>query len=358
MGSTLHHWVYCLIYAYYHKRTLLINFDGWFYLRNVKSKHGLDKYEDLFQSISKCPLTSHEMKIAKPWTKQFLTLPSDRLPQVIILASVGALYEIHKQIPKIAHFSMPTELFYMVTRHKVEPMAWWTGILAQYIIRPNQMLQQFIEFSRDSLNFQSPIVGLHIRRTDKSQESTFYNIDKYMDQINLFYTNQSKKGLQLKRRVFVTTDEPEQISRLKEHYKDYEFLHPPIHHLTAHVNTSRYSARHLRYFIRDVILLAECDYLVVTMTSNVGRLAYELHEVTYIQSKSQHFTSLDVNYYIFGQKPHYSGPYIMQAKHDCVGRGKETVKIIAGDYLDSCNGLLEEEKCITVTLSACKKLFV
>lgn len=336
MGSTLHHWIYCFIYAYYHKRTLLINLNGWLYLRNVISKDGLNRYEDLFQSISKCPLTSHDMKIAKPWKEHFRGLTSDRLPQVILLASVGILSQLHKSIPKIAYYAMPSQLLYKVVRYKFEPMAWWMGILAQYIIRPNQKLQKFIDLSRANLNFKSPIVGLHIRRTDKSKESNLFNIDKYMVQIDSFYNNQSKKGNHLKRRVFVTTDEPWQIHRLKKTYKSYEFIHPPIHHLAARTYSSRYSATYLKYFIRDVIFLAESDYLVATMTSNVGRLAYELHEVIYSQSKNRHFTSLDRNYFIFGQTPRYRGPSIMQAVKDCRGQGKQGIDVITGDYLDSC----------------------
>ena len=335
MASTVHHWVYCLIFAYYTNRTMLIDTSRWHYLKNVKSKDGINDFHDLFQPISKCKYTDHDKKMAVSWKNPSMdSTDANKTPQVIRLIRIGFLLQYRSPGPKICHYAMPTKIFYDIIQFKYKPMAWWTGLLAQYIVRPNHFLQQFIDQSRKQFQFQSPIVGLHIRRTDKQKEAKLFNIDEYMVKIKAFFDHLAKRKINIKRRVFVTTDEPHLIPQLKSKYTNYQFSHPPLKQLEAGPYTTRYSALHLKHFMRDLFLLAECDYLVVTMTSNVGRLAYELHEVIYSRTQSQHFTSMDIGYNIFGQVRN-GGPWIMRAIQDCHDNTSE-IHFIKGDILDSC----------------------
>ncbi|EDV19791.1 uncharacterized protein TRIADDRAFT_3280, partial [Trichoplax adhaerens] len=305
MGSTVHHWVFCLMYAYYTNRTMLIDKRVWAYYRNVTGVDGVQHFEDVFQPISKCKLSTEDAKKAIKWTsriydKDLAKNNSDKIPQIIRLQRVGLLYQNFGKAPAICRYGMPRKLFYDVVQYKCDPVAWWIGVLAQYIIQPSSDLKQLIDQSRKEFKFQSPIVGLHIRRSDKKTENEIFDIDRYMIKVNAYFNGLSKRKIIIKRRIFVVTDEPWLIDRLITKYPHYEFIHPPEKQLTADTNTTRYSAINLRFFLRDLYLLAECDHLVVTMSSNVGRLAYELHEVIYSQSRGRHFASLDSDYHVFG----------------------------------------------------------
>lgn len=337
MGASLHHWVYCFIYAYYTNRTMLIDTSQWKYLRNVISKDGVKDFHQFFLPISKCSYTDQDKNIAVPWNNSTLMDSTDvaNTPQVIRLPHIGVIYRGMPRPPKNAHYAMPEEIFYNVIKYKYKPMAWWVGFFAKYLIRPNNQLQQFIDQSRKDFQFQSPIVGLHIRRTDKAEENKLYNIDQYMNKVNAYFNSLAKRNITVKRRVFVITDEPFRISMLKKKYKNYQFIHPPLSQLKADTYTTRYSANNLKYFLRDVFLLAECDYLVITLSSNVGKVAYELHEVLYNHTLSQHYTSLDWDYQFFGHNPN-DGPWIMQANQNCSNNMTDGIDLMKGDYLESC----------------------
>ncbi|EDV20602.1 uncharacterized protein TRIADDRAFT_8120, partial [Trichoplax adhaerens] len=103
---------------------------------------------------------------------------------------------------------MPRKLFYDVVQYKCDPVAWWIGVLAQYIIQPSSDLKQLIDQSRKEFKFQSPIVGLHIRRSDKKTENEIFDIDRYMIKVNAYFNGLSKRKIIIKRRIFVVTDEP------------------------------------------------------------------------------------------------------------------------------------------------------
>ncbi|RDD36018.1 Alpha-(1,6)-fucosyltransferase [Trichoplax sp. H2] len=336
MGSVVHHWVCCLIYAYNTNRTMFIDLRQWPYLQGVTSKDGVKQFEDLFQPISKCRLTDYDNKTAITWPISKSQLIYNHNISVIRILAIGKIYLDKLKLPQIFHFALPTKLFYRTIDFKYQPIAWWIGLLAKHIIRPNHTLQQFSDQSRKKFKFQSPIVGLHIRRTDKRTEAKLFNIDQYMVKVKAFFNRLAKQSIQIEKRVFVITDEPWLINQLIKKYPDYHFVHPPIKQLTASTFTSRYSAIHLKYFIRDLFLLAECDYLVVTMSSNVGRLAYELHEVIYSQTKSKHYTSLDDDYFIQGLYRNLQAPQIMRANQDCRSNILNGISIVEGDLLDSC----------------------
>lgn len=44
------------------------------------------------------------------------------------------------------------------------PFVWFAGQLLSYVMRPNPQMRAQIDKARQQLQFQSPIVGVHIRR--------------------------------------------------------------------------------------------------------------------------------------------------------------------------------------------------
>lgn len=59
------------------------------------------------------------------------------------------------------------------------------------------------------ISFDSPIVGLHVRRTDKLlYEARFYPIDEYFEWAELWFKLQDRRNVsapKLKRRVYIAT---------------------------------------------------------------------------------------------------------------------------------------------------------
>ena len=59
---------------------------------------------------------------------------------------------------------------------------------------------------------------MHVRRTDKSREAKFYNIEEYMVHVEEWYTNYSLKfpEKQFNKSVYLATDAPEILSEARK----------------------------------------------------------------------------------------------------------------------------------------------
>ena len=62
--------------------------------------------------------------------------------------------------------------------------------------------------------------------------------------------------------------------------------------------TDRHSAQAFREFFATVFALANCDFLICTFSSNVGRLAYELMQSQVTEGRNEKATSLDSAWYV------------------------------------------------------------
>ena len=88
---------------------------------------------------------------------------------------------------------------------------WWIyGQMIQHLWRYQPAVRQDVHETRRSLQFEHPIVGVQVRRTDKNSEATYRPIEEYFEQVELFYrryeaTHEKSAG---KRRVYLATDEP------------------------------------------------------------------------------------------------------------------------------------------------------
>jgi hypothetical protein len=48
-----------------------------------------------------------------------------------------------------------------------DPIAWWIGQFLKFVLKPQPETKDLIENSIKKLGFKKPIVGVHVRRTDK-----------------------------------------------------------------------------------------------------------------------------------------------------------------------------------------------
>ncbi|XP_077866005.1 alpha-(1,6)-fucosyltransferase-like [Saccoglossus kowalevskii] len=285
-GCQLHHVVYCLIMAYGSERTLILESKGWRYAK--------DGWEKFFQPLSNTCVTITGTS-RNAWTEE------SRIKdvQVVDLPIVDGLHPRPNYLP----LAIPEDLSERLLRLHGQPAVWWIAQFIKYVTRPQPVLQSFLDETRNKVKFENPIVGVHVRRTDKvGTEAAFHNIDEYMVHVEEYYKRLSRiRDVPIKR-VYLATDEPKLLSEAKQKFPDYIFVSDNDISRTAGLG-QRYSEESLKGVIADIHLLSESDYLVCTFSSQVCRVAYEIMQ-TRFPDASTFFHSLDDVYYFGGQNAH------------------------------------------------------
>ncbi|OXU25493.1 hypothetical protein TSAR_016691 [Trichomalopsis sarcophagae] len=188
-------------------------------------------------------------------------------------------------------------------------------------MRPNNHTKELLDNKRQKIKFSNPIVGVHIRRTDKvGTEAAFHDIEEYMIRVHQYFESLEKTP-KIKR-VFLASDDPKVITAAKQRYVEYEIIADIDIAQTASVSR-RYSNLSLQGIIIDIYFLSRCDYLVCTFSSQVCRVAYELMQ-THFPDAYNRFSSLDDIYYYGGQNPH---PQIVTINHVPKREGEIELKI-------------------------------
>ncbi|KAI4462501.1 alpha- 16 -fucosyltransferase [Holotrichia oblita] len=282
-GCQLHHVVYCFLVAYGTERTLILKSKGWRY-----NKGGWDH---IFKPISdSCIYDSSES--GSNW-------PGSIDSQVITLPIIDSISPRPPYLP----LSVPEDLAPRLIRLHGDPIVWWVGQFLKYLLRPQEKTSAFLQEAMSNIGFKRPIVGVHVRRTDKvGTEAAYHSIDEYMHAVNEYYDQLELKQPVDKRRVYLATDDPKVIQEAYGKYPHYEILADPSISKSAAVST-RYSESSLNGIIVDIHMLSMSDYLVCTFSSQVCRVAYEIMQ-NYYPDASDKFRSLDDIYYYGGQNPH------------------------------------------------------
>lgn len=287
-GCQIHHVVYCFIMAYATERTLILKSESWRYNRAG--------WEQVFRPLSDS-CRSAEGSTHGNW-------PANDDIQVLTCPIIDSL----NPRPSFLPLAIPADLAPRLMRVHGDPAAWWIGQFLKYLLRFQPATQNMIDAGVEKLNFRGPIVGVHIRRTDKvGTEAAFHSVDEYMTGVKDFYDQLAMKSDGAlaqgeKRRVFIASDDPAVIAEARKKYPDYEIIGDPSVAKSAAVST-RYDSSSLNGIILDTHLLSQCDYLVCTFSSQVCRLAYELKMAQNVDAADQ-YTSLDDIYYYGGQNAH------------------------------------------------------
>lgn len=289
-GCQIHHVVYCFIMAYATERTLILKSQSWRYNRAG--------WEQVFQPLSET-CKSGEGGTRGNW-------PSSDDVQVVTCPIIDSL----NPRPAFLPLAIPADLAPRLMRVHGDPAAWWIGQFVKYLLRFQPPTQAMIDRGIEKLDFRGPIVGVHIRRTDKvGTEAAFHGVDEYMVGVKEYYDQLQMRvdggGLVAgeKRRVFIASDDPQVIPEARKKYPDYEIIGDPNVAKLAAVST-RYSDTSLNGIILDTHLLSRCDYLVCTFSSQVCRLAYEIRMGESSVDVADQYTSLDDIYYYGGQNAH------------------------------------------------------
>jgi hypothetical protein len=200
-GCQIHHVAYCFIFAYATERMLVLDSSGWRYS---------GKWEAVFQPLgtSNC----REPSGAQPWSSYKEPHP----PQVIQAPAIESLGSTSK--PSFLPMAVPADLVERLTAFHGYPFVWFVGQFLQYLMRPSQQLGEYLEERRKFLNISHPIVGVHIRRTDKlQQEASYHSVEEYMTQVEEWYDRrETMYGKKEEKRVYLATDDQTALNQAIE----------------------------------------------------------------------------------------------------------------------------------------------
>ncbi|XP_064470144.1 alpha-(1,6)-fucosyltransferase-like [Ornithodoros turicata] len=258
-SSGIHDVLWCLVRGVQLKRPVIVDSELWHY-----DPYGWSR---IFLPLSyKCP--------EKP--DRSSTWPGDNISK-----NRGSILDI------------PDDIAAELVRLHTDPYAWWFGQFMAYIMRPSVSLFDNLSETKRNITFGSPIVGLHVRRTDKGSEASYHEVEEYMEHAEEYFANIAGP---VPRRIYVATEEPSVFRELRKKFPRYLFLGDEKASQDASNRSTRYSPSALQAVVKDIFLLSQCDLVVCTLSSGVCRVAYELMQERRTDATS-HIVSLDVDYF-------------------------------------------------------------
>ncbi|XP_039260479.2 alpha-(1,6)-fucosyltransferase-like [Styela clava] len=315
-GCQLHHVTYCFLVAIGTQRTFVLDSKNW--------RYSHEGWESVFKPLSEtCTRASGNPTL---WNGE----EQSKNVKDLTLPIVDGMMRRPPYLP----LNVPEDLYSKLVQFHGDPAVWWLGQVVSYLMRPQQWLEKSIAEFEKAIGFSHPIVGIHIRRTDKvGSEAAFHSVAEYMthvvdwyEKINMKRQRQQKPPLDNKL-VYVASDDTNVLEEARRLYPDFKFLGDT--EISKNAGTSlRYSKTGLVGVLTDIILLSKCDYIVGTFSSQVSRVAYELMQTLHPDAAS-YAHSLDDVFYFGGQGAH-SQKVIYD--HDAKP-GSDEISLHAGDFV-------------------------
>ncbi|KAJ8009298.1 hypothetical protein DPEC_G00087440 [Dallia pectoralis] len=309
-GCQLHHVVYCFMIAYGTQRTLILESHNW--------RYATGGWETVFHPVSNSCIDRTGVSTGH-WSGE----AHDKDIQVVELPIVDSLHPRPPYLP----LSIPEDLAQRLHRLHGDPSVWWVSQFVKYLVRPQAWLEKEIQDTTTKLAFRHPIIGVHVRRTDKvGTEAAFHPIEEYMQHVEEQFQVMARRVHVDQKRVYLATDDPSLLQEAKTKYPDYEFISDNSISWSAGLH-NRYTENSLRGVILDIHFLSQTDFLVCTFSSQVCRVAYEIMQTLHADASSS-FHSLDDIYYFGGQNAHNQ---IAIYPHQ--SRGPEDIPLEPGDVI-------------------------
>ncbi|XP_042873707.1 alpha-(1,6)-fucosyltransferase-like [Penaeus japonicus] len=228
IGSQFHHLTICFMAAYATQRTLILNTDDWY-----NTSGGLNTF---FLPLSNsCTQADLSQMVSWPGTDESL---------VVEVPKHDSLVPRPSYLPK----SIPRDISERLVRLHGDPYAWWVGQFFKYAMRMNSGFEEYMRDLASELGYESPIVGIQVRRTDKMTNGlTFIPVKNFMDAVAEYYDDLEMRQEVKTRRVFVATDDPSVIKEAKERYPAYQFVYNKASVISADLSNRR-TEENLRYY--------------------------------------------------------------------------------------------------------------
>jgi len=320
-GCQLHHVAYCFLVSAAANRTMVLVDDGraW--------RYSNDGWEAVFKPVGKCKYANSGISDSVHWSG------INQKERVVKLPIVDGLANRPDQLP----LSFPKQIRDTLLKHHSNPPVYFVSQFIWYLMRHNDHMTEILKKAEAKIPFgQGPIVGLQIRRTDKiGTEAAFHSLAEYMKWTEHWFRIQElRNDTKIERKIFIATDDPEVFKEAREKYPNYKVYGDSSIAETAQMG-SRYTDSSLYGVITDIQMLARCDYLVCTFSSQVCRMGFELMQIRYGDA-GHLFHSLDDIYYYGGQHPHEE---IAVLSHTPQNRDEIELKVgvkvgIAGNHWD------------------------
>ncbi|XP_042856790.1 alpha-(1,6)-fucosyltransferase-like [Penaeus japonicus] len=224
--------------------------------------------------------------------------------------------------------SIPKDFAGRLVNAHSDPFAWWMGQFFQYSMRLTGAFQDYVEKLGARLGYKGPIVGVHVRRTDKlNREARLIKLEEYMEAVDDFFDDLEVREKVATRRIYLATDDPRVLQEAKKKYPNYELVFNEESVATASIRL-RSSEANIKHFMADIYFLSRSDFLVCSMSSNICRLAYELMQTLHPDASRRVF-SVDSPYWF-----HYQSDHEVEARYPHSPRRPGELELQKGDRVN------------------------
>ncbi|KAF7632982.1 hypothetical protein Mgra_00007628 [Meloidogyne graminicola] len=277
-GCAMHHVSYCLSIASGLGRTLIFEDEGSKWAYNVT-------WNEIFEQITNCSYLEH--------VKPFLPIQTYSDPgqndRIIFLDRRWDMCKVLKKELPHAPEVAPNEIKNLILGNHSNPSLWFLGQIIKFAGRENEKTRNATEQIVSTIPFEcGPVVGIHVRLTDKKAETKLHHLEDYMKWVDFWFdvmgqpliNNSLNTNCTNKRMLFIATDEPKAV--LEEANKKwgdkYEIYHgrQNAQYGYNHDDPERISRDALIDLLAEIRILSRCQFVVCTFSSNVCRLVYEL----------------------------------------------------------------------------------
>ena len=310
-GCTIHHLIDCMTVAYATRRVVLLDSAVWF-----ADQQG---WQTVFQPISGTCSLDDAGDNTTAWAQGGDSPDID----VVVL-------ERNQVAPRKDYLPMaiPSDIADKLIRLHGQPGVWWLGQIFKYLFRPQPSFEKQIKDFQEEYQFSHPIVGVHVRRTDKlTREASYHSIEEYMEQVEEYYKLLELEQTVDTKRVYLASDDASVLKEAEEKYPDYKFI---SNRRLSHDILPKIRIRDemVTGIILDIHFLSRSDFLVCTFSSNVCRLAYEMMQAFHSDA-SNFFYSVDRGYFTSRQSPHRQ-----RAIYNYTAKDDEELSLQSGDVLN------------------------
>uniref|UniRef100_A0A383W6Q5 GT23 domain-containing protein n=1 Tax=Tetradesmus obliquus TaxID=3088 RepID=A0A383W6Q5_TETOB len=310
-GCQIHHVVHCFAQAVALNRTMVLY--NVYPSNYIKAPTG---WEEVLQPVTSCGEANEADAQSLP--KLNVKEPKEHSDADAIVVDV-----IDNGASSYDPPAMPWDVLEAVQLFKSRPQIWWVGVLTSYLLRPSSASLARHAAFRASQQWGSPIVGVHIRRTDKlDMEAKLHQPEEYMTHVERLCDQRLPSGWQERAMqeqqqqeaagshaqhsecsIYLASDEPAVAAEVRQAYRHIHVI-TNDNGLQTSSTKQRYSSGGFAGIYDDIMHLAACDIIVGTFSSQVSRMAYEVAMVNNTlgaADRAFNYHSVDSMWYYGGQ---------------------------------------------------------
>ncbi|OQV21682.1 putative Alpha-(1,6)-fucosyltransferase [Hypsibius exemplaris] len=255
LGCQLHYGVTCIAASFALNRTTILRLGNWIYTKGLTNR-----WEDYFVPPSpKCQWTPYSEPLTVWRNASHNALNTVLYPLDVFNVQYFKPFRVAESFAdRLRHFHG-------------RPWIWWIGQLLVNLFRVQTDFEDLFAKRAKAIGFKSPIVGVHVRRSDKTaSEARAYDLEAYMALVEEYYDRLELTQKVDQRRVFLASDAPSVYVEFRMKYPQYALVHNQAAAKSSARKETRRSEDSLRGIMADMYFLAKTDHLVCTMSSNMG----------------------------------------------------------------------------------------